>query len=174
MKIHSTTVKQWFFHLKKKSETLEIVLVFNANLISHFFSSTFIHFQKNKQNKNTVQIEEAAEKYLKWNNSMDRDCFNAVDITAPFFSYTSFALSPLLPPRHATPPPTALLGKKRYRSRWSVFVITTRPSCSVYYHGNEEPHLEKIGKNFINCHHGNLSISCIRVRIVVNLFFFSF
>lgn len=51
-------------------------------------------------------------------------------------------------------------------------MIMTRPSCNVYYHGNEEPHLKKIRKNFINCHHGNLSIKCKRVRIVVNLFFF--
>lgn len=36
--------------------------------------------------------------------------------------------------------------------------------CNVYYHVNEEPHLEKMGMDFINRHHGNLSAVLVRYR----------
>lgn len=94
----------------------------------------------------------------------------------PLFLSLSLVLLSTLPPAPPHPALTTIttrsfLGETDITADRFVSVITSRQRRRVYYHGNEEPHLEEIGKNFINCCHGNFSISRESWKLLQILFF---
>lgn len=80
---------------------------------------------------------------------------------SPYILSSSVDPPPALPATSKPPPLNFFVEKDEL----SFSPICLRDNdCNVYYHVNEEPHLEKMGMDFINRHHGNLSAVLVRYR----------